>query len=513
MLQKLTTIFAFLIFVVLSLAILANSMTKPVGRDEQRFCTAAVLTSQGKMIYRDFPYATHLPYHPLLCAFFYKIFNTTHYLLTARLISSVCDIIIVLCILAVYRRIFDSFIIEGLLFGLSAAVLYVFNPFVSYSNGFAWNNDVVTMCVVLSLWLFVSTDFRHKSQYWRTAAIGAMLTFATFMRITTVLIQLLFFLMLLFQSIGPVKQRIKAVLPFLIATITVSIWPVWIITLAPRAFFLNVFRIPVINSQWLHKIGLVYSKLGLTLISIATPANFVLIVITIYLCVITLWYRPKVTMSKAIKPLLAPFLTLVFIIIVYVPPTIWRQYFALPVPFMVISFAFPLLYLRKLNPDTVPGRQFKWARALVLACVVTAVASYPQVLGRMSMLFKPQSWVPLQLHRISEDIAKDTESPKLILTLAPLYALEGGCDIYPELASSPFVYRVADLLAASELSIVKAVGPKTLEKLLKESPPSTVVLGVEHRFLEASLFRAAELNPEEWEAKIYEDTAIGYFRR
>jgi len=514
MLRKIINTAVILVFLFLSLAILANSMTKSIGHDEQMFCTAAVLTAQGKIIYRDFSYVVHLPYHPLLCAFFFKAFNTTHYLLTARIISSLCDILVVLCILAVYRRIFDSYPIEGWLFGLAAAILYVFNPLVDYANGYAWNNDVVTACVMLSYWLFISTDFKHKSRYWWTAAIGALLTFATFMRITTVLVQLLFFLVLIIQSVGPVKQRLKDALPFLIATIAVSIWPVWIIALAPRAFFLNVFRIPVLNSKWLHQMGMVYSKLHLTLISITTPGYFVLIVIAIYLCVILLWKRSKLTVSNAIKPLLAPLLTLTFIIIAFIPPTIWMQYLAMPVPFLIISFSYPLLYLRKLSRQTGCGNHFNIASALVAVCVFVAVIFFPAVPGRIPMLFKPQSWVPVQLHRISEDIAKETKSPKLILTLAPLYALEGRCDIYPQLASSPFVYRVADLMTASDLKTVKAVGPKTLKTLLEDSPPSAVILGVEFEFLEAPLFQmTVQPDRKNWEERIYENGPLVYFRR
>jgi hypothetical protein len=513
MLRKIINIAVILTLLCLSLAILANSMTKHIGRDEQRFCTAAVLTAQGKIIYRDFPYVAHLPYYSLLCAFFFKIFNTTHYLLTARIISSVCDIVVVLCILAVYRRIFDSFPIDGRLLGLSAAILYVFNPSVDYANGFAWNHDVVIMCVMLSLWLLIFTDFQHKSKYWRTAAIGALLTFATFMRITTVLAYLLFFLVLIIQSVGSIKQRLKDVLPFLIATIAVSVGPVWIISLAPRAFFLNVFRIPVLNSQWLHKIGMVHSKPLLTLISVITPGYFLLIVIAVYLCVILLWHRSKLTVSSAIKPLLAPLLTLTFFIIAFIPPTMWKQYLAMPVPFLITSFAIPLLYLRKLNSDTAPGKHFEMARLLMIACAIVAAASYPFVLYRVPMLFKPQSWVPVQLHRISEDIAQKTKSPKLILTLAPLYALEGGCDIYPQLASSPFVYRVAHLMTASDLETVKAAGPKTLKALLEDSPPSAVILGVEFKLLETSVFRTAQLYLESWEKKEYKNGLTVYFRR
>ena len=197
MLPKIVNILVVLILIALSLAIFANSMTKPLGRDEQMYCTAGSLLAHGKMIYRDFSYPAQMPYHPLLYAALFKMLNTTHYLLAGRILSVVCDILIVVCIVGIYRHIFKSFAVSGMLLGLAAAVLYVFNPLVDYANGYAWNHDVVVLFVVLSFWLFVSTDFKRKSKYWRIAAIGALLTLATCMRITTAIVQLLFFVMLL----------------------------------------------------------------------------------------------------------------------------------------------------------------------------------------------------------------------------------------------------------------------------------------------------------------------------
>lgn len=514
MLRRIIVIAVILILICLSLSILANSMTKSIGRDEQRFCAAGVLIAQGKIIYRDFPYVAHMPYHPLLYAFFFKMFNTTHYLLIGRIISSICDILIVLCIVGTYRCVFASFKLEGLLFGLAAAILYIFNPLVDYANGFAWNHDVVMLCVVLAFWLFISTDLKKEPGYLRIALIGAVLAFTSFMRITTVLVQLLFFLVLIIQSAGPAKQRIKTALAFIIATVAVSIWPVWIIALAPRAFFLNLFRIPVLNGKWLHQMRMVHNKLDLTLSSIATPGYFVLIVIAIYLCVIIIRQRSKLTISNKVNLLLAPLLTLMFIIIALIPPTMWRQYLAMPVPFLIISFAYPLFYLRKLAQQTGSSEHFNIASILVAICVFVAAVSFPDVPARVPALFKPQTWVPIQLHKISEDIAEKTKSPKQVLTLAPLYALEGGCDIYPQLASSPFVYRIADLMTSSELKTVKAVGPKTLQELIKDSPPSAVILGVEFEFLEAPLFRTAvQPNITNWQQETYENGPIVYFRR
>ena len=86
---------------VLGAALLANSMTKDMGRDEQMYCTAGVLLGQGQMIYRDFSYPSQLPYHPLLLASLYRALGTTHYLLVGRLVSVVCDILVMILILLI----------------------------------------------------------------------------------------------------------------------------------------------------------------------------------------------------------------------------------------------------------------------------------------------------------------------------------------------------------------------------------------------------------------------------
>jgi len=507
-----TYVLVVLVLTALVAAILANSMTKPLSHDEQMYCTGAVCLAQGRMIYSDFSYVGQMPYHPLLCAVLFKMFNVTHYLLVCRILSAVCDILVVVCIISIYRRVLESFPVAGLFLGLIGTVLFLFNPLVDYANGFAWNHDVVILCVVLSFWLFISTDFKKKSKYWRIALIGALLTFATCMRITTALVQLLFFAILLTRSAEPLKQRFKTALPFLIASAVVSIWPVWTMALAPRAFFLNLFWMPMLNGEWQRQIAMSPGRFDMIFSSLTTPGYSLLIVMAVYLCVILAWHHRKLSIPNKANALLAALLPLVFFIIAFIPLTMFKQYLAVPVPFLVISLAFPLSYLRRLTRRT----NFNIASALAASCLIVAVASLPVVLRRIPKLFNPESWTPIRLHRISEDIAEKLKSQdsKLILTLAPLYALEGGCRVYPQLSAGPFAYRIADFMTPAELRTTNTVGPKTLAELVEKSPPSAVIIGVEPAFLEEPLLRAA-IRPERqrWERKIYDDGPIVYFRR
>ena len=509
---KITNIFVILILIVLSVAILANSMSKPLGRDEQMYCTGSALLAQGKMIYRDFSYAAQLPYHPLLCAALLKIFNTTHYLLIGRILSAFFDILVLVCIFGIYRYIFKSFAITGMLLGLAAAVLYVFNPLVDYANGYAWNHDAVIFCVMLAFWLFVSTDFTQKSKYWRIAAIGALLTFASCMRITTALVELLFFAIILSQPAETIKQRFKTALPFLIAAACVSAWPVWVMAQAPRAFFLNLVKIPMLYGEWLHQIGMVFNKFELTLACFIQPGYFVILVLGIYLCLITLYLRRRLKISDVRALLLAALLPLTFLIIALIPPTMWRQYLAMPVPFLVIGFALPLLYLRKLADKSDANMHFKIAVAIVGLCVFVAVTFYPVILHRTSIVLVPEKWVPMEIHKISEDIAERTKEPKLILTLAPLLALEGGCDIYTELSCGAIIYRIADSMSASQRSITHTAGLKTLGELLEKSPPSAVILNVERGKLALLEIPLQAVVEPDWERVAYNNSFVAYFK-
>jgi len=503
---NIVNIVAVVVLVVLLLAVLSNSMIKPVGRDEQMYCTGAVCMAQGKLIYRDFSYAAQMPYHPLLYAALYRISGTTHYLLAGRLVSCVCDILVILCIVGIYRRIFKSFAVSGTLFGLAAAVLYVFNPLVDYANGYAWNHDVVIPCVVLSFWLFISANFGERSAYWRIAAMGALLTFATCMRVTTALVELLFFVMLVTVPAASMKQKVKNVLPFVAAALLVLIWPVSVIARAPAAFFINLVKIPLLYGRWLHEIGMVHDKFDLTIHCLTRPGYLVLILMSIYLFTAIAVLRRSLKTADGRPMLLALLLVATFFIIALIPPTMWHQYLAVPVPFMVIAIAWPLVRLRTLG---ISGH-FKIASAATAFCVLAAVAAYPLVLIRIPAVIVPEGWAPLELHKVSQDIADKATRPGPVLTLAPLLAIEGGRDIYNELSAGAIIYRIADSLSDEERRITHTAGPETLLPVLEESPPSAAVFGVEMGGLEEPLKKAVVTG--DWKVEKYENGPEVYFR-
>ncbi len=509
---RLTSVVLLLVLVVLSLAALANALVKPLGRDEHMYCTAGVLLAQGKLIYRDFCYVAQLPYHPLCLSLLYRALQTTHYLLVARLFSAVCDIGTMLGIVWVFRCAFRPYTASGTLLGLAGVVLYAFNPVVDYANGYAWNNDAVVFCVVLAFCLYIRIDPLHKSKYWLATAIGAVLAFATWTRMTSSAYLVAFLLMLLLMPAVNVKQRIKIGLAYLLAVVVVSLWPISIIIRAPQAFVIDVFRIHMLNSEWLGEIGMVFPKSQLLMALLMQPGYLVLLVIAAFLCSVLAVHRRWWWDARGRKTVVAATLATIACLIALILPTIWQQYLAPPVPLMVIAFAYPLAFLR--HGSDGKGLRCSFGIAVVLMGLATlvAVCYSPGTIGRIAALGNTDLWTSTQVKRASQDIvSKGTESEP-ILTTAPLFALEGGGRIYPEFAAGPFPYRIGTMLSDQQRRITRTVGPGGIEKLVAESPPSTVLVGVESGrlvFLEEPL---REVVGADWTRTSYGNGLVAFHR-
>lgn len=493
-----------LILVVLSLCVFANSMTKEISRDEHMYCTAGVMMAQGKAIYRDFSYVAQMPYHPLFYATLYKIISSNQYLLIARLASVACNIVVMFALVGIYRRILGTSSVLWILLGLATVLIYVFNPVVDYANGHAWNNDAVTMCIVLSFWLLTSTDFDRSSKYWRIAIIGALLTLATFMRTTTAVIQLAFLLAILCKPAETKRAKLRMSISFLLAAALVTLWPAYVITRAPGAFLLNAFRVQLLNSQYLRQIGMELGKLDALSRCVATWEYLLLLIIATFLWLFTIVkLRPMV--DAGLHNFMLPIvLSLLLFVIAFALPTTWAQHLAIPVPFILISLAYPIAFMRTLHRSWRSNYYLIAAASAIILCAIVTISLNPLVLYRLQVVLNPRSWMPTQLHNTSLDIAARIPKGSRILTLAPLYALEGGCEIYPELSAGPFVYRIGDHLTTDELAAIRAVAPKTLNRLVKAEPPAAVIVALESHDLEAGLPKAV-LGPN-WRKMVYSDT-------
>jgi hypothetical protein len=171
----------------------------------------------------------------------------------------------------------------------------------------------------------------------------------------------------------------------------------------------------------------------------------------------------------------------------------WIQYWAIPVPFLAAGLAWPLSRI---------GESFEHRRSWMIGgCVgisLLMAVSTPVPLLRLVQLTSPGSWPPVDLHRTARVLVQDVPAKGRILTLTPLWALEGGGTIYRELAAGSIAYRVADQLTPEKRALTRTVGPESLEPLTRSKPPQAILIDAEDshfRFLEAPL---ADLAGPSW---------------
>lgn len=501
------------VIIFLSISLLGNSMAKELGRDENVYCTSGYLIAQGKLIYRDFSYISHPPYYPLILALLYRVMGTSHYLLMGRLSSVVCEIGILLCIIAIIKSTLKNHPKFATLFSVCAVLMYVMNPFVIDAGGYAWNHSVVVLCVLFCLWLFTNMD-AEKINFRRLFAIGAILTFAVFVRHTTGLVYCVFALMIMLIAPGRLRKGKATALPFIIGSLVLAAWPLIVISKSPEAFVMDIVKIPALNAAYLRETGIMYNKLYLTKVALLSPSYISLIILAVYLLIFRLVSTEKPSRSDKQKMRLFISIAAVFALIVFIPPMMWVQYWALPVAFIVVAMAQPLNHLCNITvKDSLKKRYL--TTATVLLFIAVGVALYeglPSAIVSVINAFNRNTWVPLRVHKVSEDIHSKLLTDGPVLTLSPLYAIEGGSEIYPEFSTGPFVYRIADKLSESQRRIVHAVGPDGLKSLVKSRPASAVILNTETKQLEESIIE--QVVQPDWSREVYgEDGPVVYFRK
>jgi hypothetical protein len=472
---------AALAFVALSFTIFASSMAKPVEDGEHAVCTAGVLLAKGQMVYRDFAHVAQMPYHALLCAAVFKVLSTTHYLLVARSLTVLCDIFILVCVVGIYRRVFASMPVMGWLLGTAMAVLCVFSPLVDRFSGLASSRDFAVLCLLLSFWLFISRDSKQKVKLLRSGVIGALLTLATCVWLPAFFVELLFFAMLVIQPAESVRQRLEAAAAFLMGAAVVLLLPAWIMIQAPRAFLVDVFGMATLRRQLTRKVlvlmgGPLYGRLEKVLVLLTLPAGILPAVIAICIAVMIVWHRRKLDVSNLRYAVFALLLPLTLFVVSLCGPSLRTDNLAMLMPFVLVSFAYPLLYLRIRAAMDKPHQHLGIAAAVVVACAISAIGSQRDLLLRIPDVFRPRTWFPMKLHRIAGDIGQNTPEPKLIVTLSPLYALEGGCHVYAELCPGRSGCELANVMSGDSRDITRTLNVETFKRMLEETPPSGIII-------------------------------------
>jgi hypothetical protein len=165
------------------------------------------------------------------------------------------------------------------------------------------------------------------------------------------------------------------------------------------------------------------------------------------------------------------------------------------VPFLVVGILYGMAALG------TEARWRKWgAAAFALAVAVSAAAGQGEYRGLWDRAH-PSAWVPVVVHRAGLEM-KAALGQGRVLTLAPMFPLEGGVEIYPEFSTGPFIWRLGAFLPPARRRQLAVISEAELPALLAERPPSAVVVG-----FEGELEEPLKANARRHGARVFEPEA------
>jgi hypothetical protein len=201
------------------------------------------------------------------------------------------------------------------------------------------------------------------------------------------------------------------------------------------------------------------------------PVNLLLLLL--FLLVMIPIGRAKMLVTNQAFELLFSIAVASFLLIGALAPTpSFYQYFYAPVPFVFIGilYGMPLLY--------GAGQPVRIALGVFGSIVViSSIIGFRQY-GDTALNLSPRTWTAVEIHRTGQAIKRSLGEGK-VLTLSPIFPLEGGLEIYPAFVTGPFAWRVAPLVSHDDRQALGLVSANDLPILLRNSPPKGILVGLE----------------------------------
>ncbi|HEY2990447.1 MAG TPA: glycosyltransferase family 39 protein [Candidatus Binatia bacterium] len=482
------------LFAYIAAVALASSVLTGLDHDEHQFMASAYLAAEHNLHpYQDFPYF-HMPNLVYIHAAFFRF--SDYPFLCARLFSAFCAIGIALTIFLISRSLFKDDQDAGLIVAASASVLLTNSPLFASAAAQAWNHTSSTFCALLAfvfhgaaLRRAVSWKFFLLSGFFLGMAIGIRLSFAPL---------IVPFLAVVFLSSARRSRTLwPALAAFAIGGLAANLPALYFLAAAPDKFFFGNFGYAALNTLYRQEMN--YGKamtLGAKLefffrVVFLQPENLLIAAVVVG----SLLGALAVKIRRAVGPrselvfllLLLPFLY----IGAFAPTPVWYQYFFAPTAFLVLVAPYGLA----LVSDARKRRWSAWA-LLIAAFLSLASGVSAKTPASVPSLFRPASWFPVRLHKVSEEIAGRLTASRgagmKILTLSPLYAVEKKLPVYPEFATGQFAWRVSHLLSPDERERQSLVGPADVDNFVKKEPPSAILTTSEARSLREPLTQMAQ---------------------
>ncbi len=470
-----------------------HTMRAPLSHDEYTHVTAGVLIKDNAL-YRDYAYP-QMPYLPLIYGLFYKLSGTSSYLFWGRTFTAIfSDLTLILIYLISFR------ITKDRLFSWCLVILYTFSDIMLNVTSFSWNSVAPITLSLAAFYCYILYASEDRSSALGLGLSGLLNSLAIGVKLYYLAtIPAYCLASVLYPASRPLKQRLLGILaPFLAGSALGLIGPCFYLLRDGDAFLFNNLTFFFINAEWCRMAGYgggftilsklrQYAAVGGQLGNLALVFGFSHLLLTV---ADGLARQPR---SLPVKEIFNQHNTLAFMLFTFTgcaimtPRPVWFQYYAMPLAFLVIL----IVCLYRLLP--VPLRPGARMVFLTLGLFQILYSGLPLV-SSLARWGPEKPWETVRFHRVAREIAKavgEGRGNHPIATLAPLYALEAGLPIYPELAAGPFLFRSGDLLSEAERKRMVTTSKNSLRRLLEARPPRAILVGYERGF-EGPLIAYAE---------------------
>jgi 4-amino-4-deoxy-L-arabinose transferase-like glycosyltransferase len=401
-----------------------------------------------------------------------------YFLLEARVFSTLCATAGLGLVFAVVAGLLREVAHGWRFLAAAGSVLAIMaNPLFRYTSGHAWNHDASVLPVVAAF-VTLSTGLRRGRRTGWVVLSGVLLGLAVGTRLTFVLVLPVFLAAAaLYPSPADIrsswKERVRPLMAFADGLMLGLIPPLIAFLLAPEQFIFGNIEYHRVNALFWEATGYdramdVAGKLAYLWAVAAQPANLVLAVGSLSLLVASLVAGRRVGVPHLFEALFAGAILAAILAGALAPTPSWYQYFYALVPFMVIllAYAAACLYTRA-----------RWSLA-VFGLVLLLAIGLGQPGYSLRGLGNPAGWVPVEAHALGLEVSRHTGNRK-VLTLAPIYALEGGADIYDLFAVGPFLWRSGSLLQPEDRRDLEVPSQQEFMTLLEKEPPGAILTGFE----------------------------------
>jgi 4-amino-4-deoxy-L-arabinose transferase-like glycosyltransferase len=453
---------------VVSALLFARDMDRLLDVDEHQFVASAVLVDDGCFPYHDFPYF-HMP--TLVYAYALFLGGFSHKLLVIRLFSTLCGAATVLLLFSLAWSALRG-ISAGQRWCLAGGVTLIFfcSRLFTYTTGLGWNHDTAVLCT-LGAFVFQIRGLR-RGNLWAFAAAGVLVGLAMGIRLSFGLIFIPFGLSL-FVGKSPMHRRQRlAGLVVAAACAALALLPAWVhmVLDSERFLFGNLRYQPLFASAYPAE-ATFSAKLKHTLSTfVADPGNaalsgLFLLTMGYQFWRLRAWQSPVGNELRLLAGLL-PCLGLGAL----APTPTQGQYFYLLLPFMTLA----IIYVISCQCSDLPAMK-RWSRALAGIAVAVGLVNLPRWYCRAVIeLPTPHSWTTMKVHEIGQWIKHNCPADARVLTIEPIFPLEGGMKFDVDYAVGPFAIMLGPRLSAEQRSRLQISWGPELERKLAIRPPDAI---------------------------------------